>query len=227
MLQTTQIDVAHDPIVMQWIDEYKQLDNPTIVTDDNAQMASDNLRSIKEQIKEINARRMKMTRPMDEAKKEIMRQARELLQPLEEAKNSLESHLLKYQVEKKRKEEEHQRMLIEQERQRLLEEQKELEEQAAMNESDLALEDALAVEEEIKAVDNIEIKATGRVRSTYSTSTIRYKWTHSLVDFSLVPDEYKKLDDVKIRRVITGDNGTREIPGLKINKEAVLSTRGR
>lgn len=226
-----QINVKSDPVIHGLITDFNEirdifLDN-LVITDKNERQASDSLMDIKQTIKRINDQRLNITRPIDEAKKAVMAQTRIVLEPLEADKAILETKLLEYQVEKRRLEEEHQRLLISQETAKLERERAELEEQAELNQSDLAMEEAIVKEEQIEAVANLEVHGTGRVRGEVSTTSLSYKWNFSLVDFDKVPDDYKKLDEVKIRKMISGENGTHDIPGLKITKEPMLSSRRR
>ena len=226
-----QINVKSNPVIHGLITDFNEirdifLEN-LVITDKNERQASDRYMDITQTIKRINDERLNITRPIDEAKKAVMAQTRRVLEPLEEDRAILKTKLLEYQVEKRRLEEEHQRLLIAQETAKLEGERAELEEQAELNQSDLAMEEAIVKEEQIEAVANLEVQGTGRVRGEVSTTSLSYKWNFSLVDFDKVPDDYKKLDEVKIRKMISGENGTHDIPGLKITKEPMLSSRRR
>lgn len=47
--------------------------------------------------------------------------------------------------------------------------------------------------------------------------TIRTVWKHRVVDFNLLPEEYKVADDVKLGKVVRA--GIRQIPGVEIYEE--------
>ena len=58
--------------------------------------------------------------------------------------------------------------------------------------------------------------------------TFSKRWTFEVVDLGKVPNTYMALDESKVRRAITGNalvTGVREIPGLRIYEEEVLSRR--
>lgn len=225
-----QVDLVGDPAVAKWIklcDETKEDLTGLVITDENAKPATDSLHDLKVHVKGIKERRVAITKPMDEAKKEAIRQERIVVAPIQELIEWLGGSLLEYQVEKQRREEEYQRLLIEQEKVRLEAEMKLLEEQAELNQSNYALGEAMEVEEQIEAVTNMVPKSTGKIRGMGSTSSVSYKYGFNVVDFDLVPDEYKMLNEVKIRGAIRGAKGTHTIPGLKITKQPVLTTRGR
>jgi hypothetical protein len=47
--------------------------------------------------------------------------------------------------------------------------------------------------------------------------TMRSVWKAEVIDFNLLPDEYKVADEVKIGKVVRA--GVRQIPGVRIYEE--------
>lgn len=59
-----------------------------------------------------------------------------------------------------------------------------------------------------------------------SGAVYREVWTYRIVDASKVPDTYKKLDEVKIRRQVNATRSETSIPGIEVYKEMQLAVRG-
>lgn len=65
-------------------------------------------------------------------------------------------------------------------------------------------------------------------RGEHTQSGERWLTKYELIDFSLVPDEYKKLDDTKVGQAVRSSKGTLSIPGIRIFQEPVVAIgRGR
>lgn len=227
---TTPIDFASDVFIINVMEEIAVISNQTtdlIITDENAEFWSDNLFAIKQGIKNVDTKRKGYTDPLNGTIKGLILDARTVTDPMNATKKIIDKAMLVYVVEKRRKEEEHLRFLQQKELERLEAEKKELMEQAVDNDSDYALDEADKVEEQIESVQNMDTEESGRVQSQRVTSSLSKKWVFTLEDFDKVPDEYKMLNEVKVRKMIAGKHGTHEIPGLKIYEEDVLTSRRR
>lgn len=65
------------------------------------------------------------------------------------------------------------------------------------------------------------IQAPPKTLHTASGSiTTRTVWKHEVIDFGLLPEEYKIADDVKLGKVVRA--GVREIPGVRIYEEMAV-----
>lgn len=203
--------------------------NLIIDNDPIAQEASDNIRFLKVMIKGIVTQRKKITVPMDEAKRAVMRQESEVIEPMKSDVDAISKKLTTYQIEKRHREEEEQRMLKRIEEDRLKKERDELIDQAEINQSELAMDDAIAKQQEINEVANVEIGGSGRVKETggRSTSSLVDKFRFNVEDLSKVPPMYLIVNEKFVNLSINGKDRIKEIPGLKIWNDPFLSTRGR
>ena len=228
-MDTIPIDLAGNAVISKVMDEVaiinKNIDG-LIVTDETATLWADNLFAFKQAIKKVDDERKDLTKPIDETKKKLLEKAREFTDPMRASIKIVEKALLFYQEEKERKEAETNRLAREQELDRLRAAQEELEEQADINQSEHAMEEAVVVEKQIEAVEHEDVSGSSKVQSKRTTSSVTKKWVHDLVDFSKVPDEYKMLNTVKVNKMISGEHGTHEIPGLDIyQKSSIISRR--
>lgn len=202
-------------------------DKLAIIGDDNIGLANDTLRALKVYVKQVDTERLEMTRPIDEAKKGIMFKASKITAPLKAAITILNTRVLEYQIAKDEAEKERQRLAREQEVMRLKAEQAEIEEQAVDNQSDLAIQDAIAIEEKIEAVEISEVVGQTQSKGDFSSSSLVEVWKCEVIDFELLPDEYKIANQVVLDKIVKGKTGLRTIPGCKIFAKRELRTRGR
>lgn len=97
-------------------------------------------------------------------------------------------------------------------------------EQARKDEEQRLLEVKAKAENPTKDVITVDIVNDIRTqRGTEGTSTARKRWDFKVVDESLVPVEFKMIDEGKIRLAIKA--GVRVIPGLSIIEETYVSIR--
>jgi vacuolar-type H+-ATPase subunit H len=62
-----------------------------------------------------------------------------------------------------------------------------------------------------------------QVRTDEGVTSVRKVWVHDLVDIKQLPDEFKTIDNVAVKKAI--DSGVREIPGLKIYQRTDIAHR--
>ena len=205
------------------------IENLIIDNDEIAQIASDNIDVLNKSIKRVKEQRLKMTRPLDASKSEIMRQQREVTDPMEKLVTLIDKPLTKYQIERRRIEEEKQRMLQQIETERLKKIRDEQLEQAEEAQSELAMSDAIATQGIINVVANIEIKGSGVVKETtgLSTSYLVDHYVFKVEDKLKVPAMYMTVNESMINKHINGQGRVEEIPGLLIINEPRRRTRGR
>lgn len=65
------------------------------------------------------------------------------------------------------------------------------------------------------------------VNTEGGSSNIMGVWKFEVIDFALLPDEYKKPDTTKIGESVRGSKGTVSIPGVRIFKEETLRVESR
>ncbi len=147
--------------------------------------------------KDIEARRVTLTGPLNNSLSGINAMFKEVSEPLTQADMELRTKVNVYQT--------HERQRIETERR-------------AAAEAARAQDVALPVLDH-GAVVNVETgerveSAPTSIRSFGATATFRDDWTFEVVDSRLVPPEYLMVDEKKVGRVVKA--GIREIPGIRI-----------
>ena len=194
-------------------------DDFVITTKEEAGQVADTKDAIKLAIKDIEKRRMLITKPLEESKASAIAQERELTAPMKESLSKLRQKGQVW-IDKVRKEQEETERIIRQKKiDRLEAEKEEIAEQADINDSELALTDAIEIEEKIEVLKDIpiqKIKTNIRSSSGFGKMHIRKTWKVKVKDFSKLPDMYKIPNDTMLNSVVRGKNGLREIDGCKI-----------
>jgi len=194
-----------------------------IITINDASSASFIIKSINIYIKNLDNKRKKITKPLDEAKKNVMDMYKNTVNPLIELQTNIKNKLFifeKKRLEKLRQEQEK----LRQEQEKLRQEQEKLkkEQEASFKLENIEKENKKELEikeisTEIKKVNNKKLK------TTESVSSIRKIWTFEIEDISIIPIEYLEINTKKINSSIK--DGLREIKGLKIYQKETLITR--
>jgi len=145
--------------------------------------------------KEVDSRRRFFTDPLNQQIKTINDLFRSYGEPLAEADRIVRNKVLTYQAE---------------EAKRAMEEQQKVSEEAGTTKEFVPI----LVEEPGKTV-----------KANAGTATTRQVWTFRIVDPSLIPDEYKVIDEKKIAAVVKA--GVRHIPGVEIYSTSSLVVTGK
>ena len=189
-----------------------------IVSQKEREQATTLLETVKVTLKEIEGEANKILSPLNLALKQARAQRDKVMQPWENAKT-----FLKKVIEND---------IREQERLRL-ETSRKLEE-AAKKEADRLKEKLTSNDEGVraKAMDTLKTKMEKVVEkmtplevASYGVTTVRKVWKAEVVDFSALPDEFKKVDDGKIRLALSNrdaEGNPIAVPGVKFFKEAVV-----
>jgi len=74
-----------------------------------------------------------------------------------------------------------------------------------------AVDAAAAQVEAVKPADLARVTSGG-----YAVASVRETWTFEVVDAAAIPRDYLMLNEARVRAVIAGKHGLREIPGLRI-----------
>jgi hypothetical protein len=147
--------------------------------------------------KEVDSRRRLFTDPLNQQVKSINDLFRSYSDPLVEADRIVRNKVLTYQAEEAKR--------VAEEQQRVLEEAK------------------AQAGEFVPIPIGEEPEKT--VRAGAGSATVRQVWTFRIVNPSLVPDEYKIIDEKKIAAVVKA--GVRNIPGVEIYPTSSLIVTGR
>lgn len=85
--------------------------------------------------------------------------------------------------------------------------------------------EAKAAAKELKQANTALAKGGGRSKSDMGVATgATSRWVFEVTDIKLVPPAYLMINDVVVNSVISGKNGAREIPGLRIyEKQSVTN----
>jgi len=145
--------------------------------------------------KEMDSRRRFFTDPLNQQVKSINDLFRDYSEPLVEADKTVRSKVLAYQAEEAKK---------------------------AAEQQQKAYEEARATEGFVPIMGEEPEKT---VRASAGSASTRQVWTFKIVDPSLVPDEYKLIDEKKIAAVVKA--GIRQIPGVEIYSTSSLVVTGR
>ena len=196
-----------DALVKSFYNEALQLRDSAAATSvlnvEDIQTATDTLTMIQKLKRAMEDKRLEYVRPLQGYVKALNDTFKGLMDPIEEADRLLRERILSYHKAEQEKREEQERI----NRLRL---------EAAMAEKALKGEVSEPVELIIPDAPLPERIATDT--GEIGTRTIT-KW--ELLDFSLLPDEYKIPDSAKIGKVVRA--GIPSIPGVRIYSEKILA----
>jgi hypothetical protein len=207
-----------------------QIDNQEM-----AEMAADELVSIKSKQKELDEQRKAFTRPLDEKKKEIMALFEPAVTLLKDAETVLKGAINAWG------EAERNRLAIERKAQQeiLLRQQMEAE-QAAQKARDEAAaaskagdeakagELILAASAKESEAEAVQYAALARVEpAKLSGISERMDWDFEVIDPASIPREYLVVDESKIRRVVKALGAASNIAGVRVFQKPVVSVRAR
>lgn len=151
----------------------------------DAQLAGQVIKDVSDKVREIEKRRKRVTEPMLRAKKEADALFKEWTKPLEDINKHLRAELVAYDA---RQEE-------------------------ARKAAEMEARKAAALDEDPEKVRNLLVKSSQKTETPKGV-TFTKKWVATVVDFAKLPDEYKKVDDVKLRALAKKSQGNDEVPGV-------------
>ena len=220
-----QIKIAETKVML---DNYS---NYGVATAEEYQGAGADLRTIKAKAKELTETRMSLTRPIEESKKKIIALFKEPLSYLEQAEAAIKKAMIGWQTkqEKIRQAEEARLAEIQRKEAERLRIQAEKEEARANSLKTLKAQEAAAAKaEELKAQAEEATSVTpiveSRIEEVQGVST-RKIWKFEIVDIDKLPREYMLPNEKYIGQIVRVSQGNREIPGVRIYSEDVISSR--
>lgn len=150
-----------------------EVDAYSIESSSDVENVSVFLKKVSDAIKNVEAKRLEFTKPLNQSLKAINSTFKELKRPLEEAKGVLSTKILDWRaIESKRVEKEEAR------RRKIQEAHKKQ-------------------GHEVKAP-----VVMAKPEKTIGNTQVRKVWRSKVVDFSKVPDEYKAIDQVKVNQAV-------------------------
>ena len=177
-----------------------------IVSDDMSMVAaSDDLNKVSELKRAIETLRTSYTAPLNSHLKEVNALFKEVAAPIDAADKTVRGKVLSYQAEVNRRKSEIERLNAEKMR--------------------LAQEEMRINGELSQPVDLMPEtdEAPRIITTTGGEVTTKQIWKWELVDIRLVPSEYLIVNEKKVGREVR--EGARDIPGIKIYPEDILSVK--
>ena len=205
--------------------------NYTITNPEEYQGSAEDLRKIKSKAKELDGLRKSLTKPIDESKKRIMELFKEPLEYLTSAEACVKKAMISWQTEQEKIRQAEQTKLAEMQRK----EEEKLRQQAAKEaakaeslKTDAAKANAAAKAEELKAkaeaISSMTTTVESKVQEVSGVST-RKVWKFQITDVNEIPREYMIPDEKYIGQIIRASAGKKEITGIRIYSENVISSK--
>ncbi len=195
------------------------------------QTSAEDLKIIKGKAKELDETRKSLTKPLDESKKKIMQLFKAPLEFLTKAEGCVKRAMIGWQNEQERLRQEEQARLAEIQRKESEKLQRQAAQEAAKAESlktEKGKADALAKAEELKAkaedVTSMTPTVESKVEDVEGVST-RKAWKFKIVDADKIPREYLIPDEKYIGQIVRASAGKKQIDGVEIYSENVISSR--
>lgn len=196
------------PIVKQALKEVSEISSVEIIRVHNKTemlVVEGHIQTAKQKLKELTALEKTITKPLDEAKKAVKALFSTPIDSLKELESKGKLAILAYNdaLEKKRRKAE------EELRQKMLEE---------------AQANGGVTEDVIDAIED-KIVAKPQAVEHLETSHVRTGYDFEIVDESLIPREFLKVDEVKIRKYLTAMKESAKIDGVRFFQTKTLSVR--
>lgn len=195
----------------------------TISNDGEMHQVAELLRRIKTHAKDLNEKRLEITRPIDESKARIMAMFRPIEDKLKNAENIIKRGILSWEA--KIAEENRRQQEI---ANRAAKEAEERARAALVVKAETAIAEGkpeLAVAYVEKAEAVIVAPVNVAVERRASGISIPKIWKFKIIDPNLIPDEFWILDETKIGKVVKAMKETTKIPGVEAFEEATVSAK--
>ena len=193
--------------------------------------AAGDLKLIKEKTRELNETRMSLTRPIEDSKKRIIALFKVPLDCLTHAEGIVKRAMISWQSEQEKKRQAEMDRLAEIQRKEAEKLRRQAEKEAARVGSlktQKAKDAAAAKAEELKVkaedVTAIVPEVESKVEDIAGIST-RKVWKFKIIDQNKIPREYMIPDEKYIGQIVRVSKGDREIPGIEIYSEDIISSR--
>jgi len=173
----------------------------------DSKLATDDLVSIGTLRRAMEAKRKEKLAPFDEQLKAIRETYNELMAPILEAETITKRKQIVFLNEQKR---------IQQEQEEINRKRMEAAQQeAALNNG--------VISEPVNLVEVQE--APERVRATAGMSGLTNHWVYEVIDFSLLPDEYKVEDAAMLNAIAKKHHDQKQVQGVRFFNKPFLTTR--
>lgn len=198
--------------------------NTAIVSQDTYECAAELLKTIKLKGKDLEAKRKEITKPLDVAKKAVMDLFRKPLIMLVDAERIVKKGMVGYITEQERIRKEKEERLRKQAEAEERRKKKLLEDRAKKAEAEGNAEKA---EELRDKKEEVSVEAPVLADTTETPKGVSYKerWTAEVIDFKLLPDEYKLSNMSMLNKVAQATKGEVPVAGVKFNSEKEVASR--
>lgn len=180
-----------------------------IATVDDLKPATDDLSVIAKVKKAFEEKRKEYVKPLQEHVQEINDAFKKLMEPILAADKITRDKILTFQ----------------QEQARIRQEQEEINRQKA----ELAAREAALNGREVEPVELVEVspEAPKRVSTEMGTTGMTDHWKYEVIDFALLPDEYKVVDSSLLTAVARKHHDQKPVPGVRFYNEPYIAVRAR
>lgn len=208
------IEVAPSPKETQIAENAKTLEGRvkaiTVWDEESAAEATDLAKLVSTQIRMVEDERKAMVKPLNDHVKYINARFKKYSDPLGVVLAEVKNKILGFQKE--------QRAIAERQAEVARQEAEQLRREAEQAHAD----GVPAIDISEPTPSQVTVVA-GPVRGTFGTTSISKRWTWEVVDFALVPDQYKAIASGPVTAAVR--DGAREIPGIRIFEAEGLSLR--
>ncbi len=217
MLQEIQVDHGAESLQVLTYAQAYRIDSPARYEESGLELGK-----VKARIKQLDAERMEMTRPLDESKKKIMDKYRPFLENLDKAKLALESEIRRYAAEQERIRREEQRRVEEAARK----EQQRLQALAqAKADKAAAAGKAEKAQEILENVRHVPVAIVQTIVPKVAGMSMREVWKFRITDPKLIPREYLLVNETMLGKLATATRGAVTVPGVEFCTEAQIANR--
>lgn len=181
------------------------------------------LKEIQDRYRELDTQRKSITAPIDQAKKAVMDLFNVPLNALKNAGTKVKGLLKDYSDEQEKKAEEEAEKLRKLAEKEAENEKKKIDakiERAKASGKDEKIEELEAQKE---AIIPLNTPVAAPPLETLKGVSYRDKYTAEVVDFKLLPDEYKMVNQSALDKVVQATKGAIQIPGTKIKKSKIVA----
>jgi len=185
-------------------------DRRVIATVEDMKSATNDLSIIAKVKNGMEKKRKDYLSPFQDHVKETNEAYKSLIEPIESADKTTRSKILAYQAEQERIRQEQEEI----NRMRLEAAQKE----AALHNGEIT-----------ESVNLVEVmpEAPRRVSTDMGTVGQRENWKYEVLNFTLLPDEYKVADHTMLNDIAKKHHDQKQIPGVRFYNEPILAVRTR
>jgi len=180
-----------------------------IINSDDLKSATDDLSIISQSKKVLESKRKEYVTPLNNQVKLINDTFKLVSEPLDQADKITRNKMLEHRNEQerlRREQEEINRLRIE----------------AAQKEMELN-------GELTQSVDLVEVipEASKRTMTDMGSAGMRDNWKYEVVDFSLLPDDYKVPDTAMLNSIAKKHHDQKQVPGVKFYNEPIIAVSTR